>query len=102
MRTRITIKTRTVATGTGGFQTPTLTTLASVWAKWVNVHGQEAWAANSVNAMRAATVTIRYRDDIDETCVLVLHGENYEITSMDDIRQLHEYIEMKVQLIKSG
>jgi SPP1 family predicted phage head-tail adaptor len=102
IRTRVTLKSRTVTVGTGGFQTPTLTTLATVSAKWVNVHGSEVWAANAVNAMRAATVTIRYRDDIDETCVVVLDGENYEITSMDDIQQRHEYIEMKVQLFKSG
>lgn len=102
MRTKITLQSRTVAVGTGGFQTSTLTTIASVWAKWVGVHGSEAWAANSVNAQRSATVLIRYRDDIDETCVLVLDGENYEIVSMDDIQQRHEYIELKVQLVKSG
>jgi SPP1 family predicted phage head-tail adaptor len=102
IRTKVTLKSRGVTSGTGGFQTPTLTTIAVVWAKWVTVHGSEAWAANAVNAVRAATVLIRYRDDIDETCVVVLAGENYEITSMDDIQQRHEYIEMKVQLVKSG
>ena len=102
MRTRITLKSRTVTLGTGGFQTSTSTTIAAVWAKWVGVHGSEAWAANTVNATRAATVLIRYRDDVDETCMVVLDGENYEIVSMDDIQQRHEYIELKVQLIKSG
>jgi SPP1 family predicted phage head-tail adaptor len=101
-RTRVTLKKRMVVEGTGGFQTPSLIPLAMVWAKWVNVHGSEAWAASSMNAMRAATVTIRYRDDIDETCVVVLDGNNYEITSMDDIQQRHEYIELKLQLIRSG
>lgn len=101
-RTRVTLKKRTVVKGTGGFQTPSLITLAMVWAKWVNVHGSEAWAANAVNAMRAATVTIRYRDDIDETCTVVLDGNNYEITSMDNIQQRNEYIELKLQLIRSG
>jgi SPP1 family predicted phage head-tail adaptor len=91
-----------VTVGTGGFQTPTLTTIAVVWAKWVGVHGSEAWVAQTVNAMRAATVLVRYRDDVDETCVVVLDGENYEIVSMDDIQQRHEYIELKVQLMRPG
>jgi len=102
MRTKVTLKSRAVANGTGGFQTPTLTTIAEVDAKWVGVHGSEAWAASSVNAMRAATVLIRYRSDIDETCVVVLDGINYEITSMDDIQHRHEYIELKVQRMVPG
>lgn len=101
-RTNITLKRRTLTTDAGGFPIRTLTTLATVWAKWVNVHGSEVWAASTVNAMRAATVTIRYLAGIDETCVIVLDGENYEIISMDDIQQRHEYIELKVQLVKSG
>lgn len=102
MRTRVTIKTRSVTDGLGGFQTPTLVTLASMWARWVGVHGSEAWAASSVGAVQAATVLIRYRDDIDTTCVVVLNGNNYEITSIDDIQQRHEYLELKVQRMVPG
>jgi SPP1 family predicted phage head-tail adaptor len=99
---RVTLKSRTVSTGTGGFQAPSYTTIAVVWAKWVGVHGSEAWAANAVNAMLAATVTIRYRNDIDPTCILGLDGENYEIVSPDDIRMRHEYIELKVKRVVPG
>lgn len=102
MRTRISLNQRTVLPGTGGFQTRTLVEIADVYCKWVGMHGSEAWAASTMNAMRAATVTIRYRDDVDETCVVTLNDEDYEIVSMDDIRQRHEYIELKVQLVKSG
>ena len=98
----VTLKTRSSTVDPGGFQKEALTTLAVVWAKWVGLHGSEAWAANSVNAQRAATVMIRYRADVDETCLITLDGLNYEIISMDDIQQHHEYIELKLSLIRSG
>jgi SPP1 family predicted phage head-tail adaptor len=96
------LKRRTVTTGTGGFQTPILTTVATVWARWVGVHGSEAWAASSVGASQAATVLIRYIEDMDTTCVVTLDGNNYEITSIDDIQQRHEYLELKVQRMVPG
>ena len=102
MRTKITLKSRSVTNGTGGFQTPTLTTIAVVWAKWIGVHGSEAWAASSVGAVQAATVLIRYIENVDTTCVVVLNGNNYEITSIDDIQQRHEYLELKVQRMVAG
>jgi SPP1 family predicted phage head-tail adaptor len=73
-----------------------------IWSKWVGVHGSEAWAASANNAIRAATVTIRYRADIDETWALKKDGQYYEIISMDDIRNHHEYIELKVKWIRPG
>jgi SPP1 family predicted phage head-tail adaptor len=101
-RTKVTLKSRSSTVDPGGYQEETLTTIASVWAKWIGVHGSEAWAANTANALRAATVTIRYRSDVDETCLVELDGLDYEIVSMDDIQQRHEYIELKLQLIRSG
>ncbi len=102
LRTQVTLKRRTVVTDPGGFERQVLATIAVVWARWIGVHGSEAWAANSANALRAATVLIRYRNDIDETCLITLDGLDYEVVSMDDIRQIHEYIELKLQLIRSG
>jgi len=102
LRTRVTLKSRGVTIDPGGFEKETLTTIAVVWAKWVGVHGIEAWAANSANALRAATVTIRYRADIDETCLVTVDSLDYEIVSMDDIQHRHEYIELKLELIRSG
>ena len=99
---RITLKKRTMTKTAGGFQTSTLITLATVWAKCVNVHGAEVWAAQTVNAIRPMTVLIRYRSDVDETCIVVLDGKNYEIISMDNIQHRGEYIELKTQLWKPG
>ena len=102
LRTRVILKKRTVTLDPGGFEKEIPITIAAVYARWVGVHGVEAWAANSANALRAATVLIRYRSDVDETCLVVQDGLNYEIISMDDIQQRHEYLELKLQLIRSG
>ena len=102
IRTRVTLKSRSVVMDPGGFEKEALIPIAIVWARWIGVHGVEAWAANSANALRAATVLIRYRADLDETCLVELDGLNYSIVSMDDIQHRHEYLELKVELIRSG
>jgi head-tail adaptor len=122
MKKRIILLSRSVSTETGSFLVPDLTYLATVWAKWENVHGMEVWTAQSVNAIQPATVTVRYRNDIDTTCVInkggsvapvldkdgkvtgytVTGGMQYQIVSVDDIEERHEYIEMKVQRVASG
>jgi SPP1 family predicted phage head-tail adaptor len=102
LRTPITLQTRTISTASGGFQSPTYSTLATVWAKWVNVHGTEVWASQSVEAVAPATVFIRYRNDVDNTCIVLKDSKIYEIISIDDVRNMHEYLELKVVYVRSG
>ena len=104
IRTLVTIKTRSSTLDPGGFQVQTLTPIDTVRARWIGVHGQEAWAANSANALKAATVLLRYPRGyrINETMVISLDGDDYEIVSIDDIQLRHEYIELKLQLIQSA
>jgi SPP1 family predicted phage head-tail adaptor len=93
---------RTVITKTGGFKVKNLVKIDDAWTKCVDVHGSEAWAANTINAVRAMIMTRRYRADLDETCVAKLDGDYYEIISMGDIRLRHEYIELKVKFVRPG
>lgn len=102
LRTPVTLKQRTVSTETGGFQVPVWTTIASVLAKWVNAHGSESWTADSIGAEAAATVTIRYRTGIDATCAVEKDGLLWEIVSIDDIRERHELLELKVRRMRAG
>jgi SPP1 family predicted phage head-tail adaptor len=81
---------------------PDLVLEAEVWSKWVNVHGVEVWAAQAEQAEQPATVLIRYQEDIDTTWVIVKDGINFEIVSIDDIRERHEYMELKVKSMRSG
>jgi SPP1 family predicted phage head-tail adaptor len=99
MRTSIELGTRTVTTGTGGFQTAAFTSFATVWAKWSNVHGGEVWQAAALNASKPATVLIRYNASLDETCLVQKGSDVYEIVSIDNIGERGEYMELKVRLM---
>jgi SPP1 family predicted phage head-tail adaptor len=102
LRTRITIEKRAVDEDAGGFPSAEWSTLAVVKAKWTNLHGSEVWAASAVQASAPATVLMRYRADVDATCALVKGGLRYEIVSLDNIQERGEYMELKVQRMRSG
>lgn len=102
LRTKITLKKRVITQDAGGSQVPAYTTIADVWAKWENAHGMEAVQASSNTALRSATVTVRYRNDVDETCVIVKGGQIWDIVSTDNIRERGEYIELRAQIPLAG
>lgn len=73
------------------------------WAKWENVHGSEAWVAESMQATMPATVSVWYDSLITRQCrVLDDAGIAYDIKSLDDIRREHRQIELKVQASANG
>jgi SPP1 family predicted phage head-tail adaptor len=102
LSTKITLQKQTVSQQAGGFDVPNYITIADAWARWTNVHGSEVWASQAVQAKAPATVLIRYRADVDLTCVLLLDGKVYEIISIDDIQNRHEYQEIKCVYVRSG
>ncbi len=102
LRTAITLKKRSTTVDSGGFQVQTWSKIADVLAKWQNMHGSEVWAAGMAGAKKAATVLIRYRNDVDEACAVEKGSTLYEIVSLDDIEERHEYLELKVQKWSEG
>lgn len=98
----VTLQNRVTTPDAGGFQIQSWTNIATVWAKWRNVHGSEAWQAAAIAAEGAATVTIRYRSDVNETCAVLKGSERYEIISLDNIQERSEYIELKVRRVRDG
>ena len=101
LRTSILLKRRSI-TKTAGFQSVTPVTVATVWAKWTNAHGSEVWAAQAVQAVQPATVLIRYRSDVDTTCLVEKGGQDWEVVSVDNIQERNEYLELKVKLVTAG
>ena len=110
LRSKIRIQ-RQVKTGTGSFATLSwidIDNAAStdspkyIPAKWVNVHGTEAWTVSSLQAAAAATVTIRYRPDVLHGCKIVYRGITYDIVSIDNIRDREEFLEIKVTAAVMG
>jgi SPP1 family predicted phage head-tail adaptor len=102
LRTQISLQSRTITDQTGGFQKPTWSTIAMVWSRWKNAHGAESLQAALVGAEAPATVLIRYRSGLDQTCAVLKGSERYEIISIDDIEERHEYQELKVKRMKAG
>lgn len=102
MRKRVTLQSRSVTAGTGGFQTKAWSTIAVVWAKWVNVHGSESVQAAAMGIEELATVTVRYRSGIDPTCAILKGSTRYEIISIDNIGERNEFLEIKVKRMRAG
>lgn len=102
LRTAVSVQQRTVTADAGGHQVETWTTLATVWARWRNVHGSEAWVANAAQAEQPATVLMRYLAGVEPTCALLKGSERYAIVSIDDIQDRHEYLELKVTRMRPG
>jgi len=110
LRTVIRIQ-KEVTTGTGSFATKAwydlddtlhAGTTYNIPAQWINVHGSEAWIADSVQAQLGATVKIRYRSDITPSCRILLGTLPYQIVSLDNIRQRNEWTEIKVKVSLNG
>lgn len=102
LRVPITIQGPILGTDAGGAQRPTWADLTAgdVKAKWVNVHGAEAWVAGQAGkAVSAATVTIRYRSDVTARCSILKGGDRWEIVSLDNIQERGEYLELKVKRV---
>ncbi len=99
---KVSLQTKTMVKDAGGAQKPTYSTFATVWAKWVNAHGIETEASGGIVAERPATVLIRYHASLNETCVVLKGTERFEISSIDDIYDRHEWIEFKATRAKAG
>lgn len=93
---------RKVKNGDGSFAKEEWKPLCRPWANWQAAFGSEFWAAESVQAQRPATVTIRFRNDVDERCRILYGGIYYEILSVDNIRQRGLFLAMKVRAAVNG
>ncbi len=93
---------RTVNTGTGGFQEKNLVLIDQAWTRVIGAHGLEAWVAGTTRAIRPMTLLRRYKADIDETTVVKIGNEYFEVRSIDNIQLRNEYLELKVELVKPG
>ncbi len=103
MRTRITLQTPTVNLGSGGAQRATYanaTTTPTVWAKWVNAHGDEAISGDAEKSAQRATVTIRARSDVKATWQILKDSEAWRVLSVDEVYDGNRWTVMIVEQIK--
>lgn len=102
LRTRITFQQPTIVTDAGGAQSETwanVSTNPTVWAKWVNAHGQEAINQNAETSVQRATVTIRYRADVLTTWRVNWSSETWRIISIDQVQHKNRYTELVVERV---
>ena len=72
--------------------------------KWVNAHGTEVYESMSLDLREPATLTGRYSPLITPQCRITKVGdpEQYEIISIDDVENRHQWMEIKVQRMVSA
>lgn len=102
LRTRVTFQSVTLVKDGSGTQQPTYATLDIVYVKWVNAHGPEAVSSDALKAVRRATVTRRYRSDVNESMCILKDGERWQIMSIDNIQARNEYQEIEVECAKGS
>lgn len=102
LRTQIQLEKRTYQEDTGGFKQLVSGEVKTVWCKWTNAHGDEAWQADAAGASKAATLLLRYVPGLDETWRVLYSTQVWEIRSIDNIRERNEWLELKISRIGVG
>lgn len=102
LRSLIYLQNSTISKDAGSAQKPIWTTRAPVYARWINAHGSEAVASESLQATNLATVLIRYYPGLNTSWAILKGSERWQIVSVDDVRERHEYMELQVRLVKGS
>lgn len=103
LRTRITFQEPTVTKKDSGAQVEAyanIETNPTVWAQWVNDHGQEVVSSDAEKSEQRATVTIRYRSDVSEAWRVMKDEEPWKIFSIDHVRGRNRWTVMRVERVK--
>lgn len=103
LRDRITFQSPTITKKDSGAQVEAYANIATnptVWAQWVNDHGQEVVTSDAEKSEQRATVTIRYRSDVSETWRVVKDEEAWKIFSIDHVRGRNRWTVMRVERVK--
>lgn len=106
MRTRVTIEAYTETQDADGYPVKAWVNVfgGARHTKWVNAHGTEAYEAMRLELKEPATLTMRYSPLITPQCRITKVGdtEPFEIISMNDVENRHEWLEIKVQRVVSA
>lgn len=106
LRTPIRIECTVSEKNSNGFQEKTHKNIFGenefIRCKWVNAHGTEIYSASTLNLREPATVTIRYSPLVNANCVIFKRNDKkpFEIISVDNIREMNKWLELKVQRMK--
>ena len=92
---RITFQLFTTVVNDYGFEIQEWSDFKTVWAGITNLSGREYFAAMQVQAEKTVKFTIRCNKNINETMRIIFEGNNYDISSIDNIKYGNEFMEIK-------
>jgi SPP1 family predicted phage head-tail adaptor len=104
LRTRITFQSPTINKDAGGAQSGAYANVATnptVWAQWINDHGQESVASGADVSVQRATVRVRHRTDIATTWRVLKDSEPWNILSIDPVQDKNRWVELRVERVKA-
>ena len=70
--------------------------------QWSGAHGDETFSDDALQGTHFATIRLRYDPRINEICRVLLGSDAWEITSLDDVRQQHRWMEIKLKRKAAG
>lgn len=103
LRDRVTFQQPTVSKSSGGGQVESYANVATaptVWALWVNDHGQEVVSNDAEKSVQRATVTIRYRSDVLTTWRVLRDNAPWKIFSVDHVRGRNHWTVLRVERVE--
>ncbi len=100
LRTKVTFQIPAIVQDAGAAQSEVWTTLDTPYVKIVNAHGAEAVASDADKSTRRSTWTRRYNASVTELSSALLNGERWQVVSVDDIQNRHEYMELVMESVR--
>lgn len=101
LRTPVLFQNPTVSKNANGAQVIAWTDLDTAYVKIVNAHGQEAATSDALKNVQRSTWTRRYNASVTPLTSAVLDGQRWQVISVDDIQNRHEYMELVMELAKA-
>jgi SPP1 family predicted phage head-tail adaptor len=102
LRHRITFQKLVTDTNENGFEIEYWQDYEAVWAAITNLHGREYFEAAAVKAENTVKFTIRYVLNIKPTMRILFKGNQYNISSIDNIKYANKFIEIKALEVESS
>jgi head-tail adaptor len=101
LRTPVLFQNPTVSKDAGGAQVIAWSDVDTAYVKIVNAHGQEAVTSEALKNVQRSTWTRRYNASVTTLTSGVLNGQRWQVVSVDDVQNRHEYMELVVELAKA-
>ena len=101
MRTRISIFQRTMTPPPFGSASHTEphTLIATVWAKWDTLRGDEIFAGVDADKSPSHLFTIRFRSDISTKNIITVNSKNYKILSTENADERNRFHFLPCELL---